>query len=152
MSKSKNKKSAKRKYNPSTIKEPRISPQASPESSLSKNPAWKFSLIDLDGPWGWGKIDSKECLFHIHDCLKEYERKIWSDIDDRRYNHPIPVYKISKEARTRLVELGLDEYDSIYRLRLSGLERVWGIREHESLYFLWWDPKHTVHPLYKKHT
>ena len=142
---SKSKKSPKRKINPKVKKEPRTSPQNLPESTYHRRPAWKLGLIDFAGPWNCEKIDSKECLLRIHNALKDFENKTWAEINDRKNNHPMPVHQLSREAKKRLTEINLDEYDTLYRLTISNKERLWGILDQEYLSIVWWDPNHTVY-------
>ncbi len=141
----------KSKYRHSTSKLPHQGPTTKPESLLEKRPSWRFRLMDMNGEWSCQGL-TKDCLLDIRDKLCQYEQKRWKDIDNRRSDHPIPVHRIPKEAQDRLLELSLDDYDELYRLRLGGAKRLWGIRDHECFYILWWDPKHTVCPSVKKHT
>jgi len=60
-------------------------------------------------------------------------------VQAKKNNHFVPVDQLCKEARDRLAELRLDEVDGLTSLRLSGTERVWGIREYNVLMILWWD-------------
>jgi hypothetical protein len=36
--------------------------------------------------------------------------------------------------------------DDVYRFRLSGERRLWGLRRQDTFYAIWWDPKHQVYP------
>lgn len=56
----------------------------------------------------------------------------------------------NKDALRRLTELTLDDRDEISRLRISNLGRLYGFRERERFYALWWDPKHRVWPSKKR--
>lgn len=78
----------------------------------------------------------------------------WSEIlvDSKKQNHTIPIPELSKEAQSRLREIGNDDIDTLISLRLSGKRRVWGIRTGSTLSILWWDPEHRVCPSKKKHT
>jgi hypothetical protein len=63
----------------------------------------------------------------------------------------MPLNEIEKEASDRLRERELDDLE-LYSFRISAKERIWGIREREAFYIIWWDPGHTVYPVQKKHT
>jgi hypothetical protein len=79
----------------------------------------------------------------------------WFEIEQRSNNkhHPINVGSLSKPARDRFVELELDAgADSVFSLRLSGAERLFGIRDRWIFYLLWWDPEHLVCPAPLKYT
>lgn len=73
-------------------------------------------------------------------------------LDSVLKSHPIPFNKIAREAQKRLKEKELDDLEMLYSIRLSGKERIWGKRENEAFYIIWWDPNHTVCPVQKKHT
>ena len=104
-------------------------------------------------PYGWHEIP-KDKLKDIHKQLADFERRTWREIlvDSKKQNHAIPTGDLSREARTRLEELKLDDVDEVISLRLSGKERVFGIRQDVALTLLWWDPEHEVCPSELKHT
>lgn len=54
------------------------------------------------------------------------------------------------EAQTRLEELKLDDEEELFRFRLDGTARVWGIREGRVFKILWWDPEHEICPSNKR--
>jgi len=138
---------------PSPQKRPNFSPKASPDSVLKRTPVWRFSLMDRQGPWGWANIPSADVFIYVL-CqkLKNFETMTWDEIDRNKQNHIMPVFRVSNQAQKRLKEIKLNDRDELYSLRLSGKERIWGIRALDSFYILWWDPEHTVYPVSKKHT
>lgn len=75
----------------------------------------------------------------------------WSEIKSHQ-SHTVTVSTISNEAQKRLRDIQQDDIDELFSLRLSGTERIWGIRDGRVFYVLWWDPEHTVCPAHKKHT
>lgn len=66
--------------------------------------------------------------------------------------HEVAVESLSKQARDRLLELQHDDVDELYSLRITGRERVIGIRHGSVVKLLWWDPFHEVYPSPKRHT
>lgn len=76
----------------------------------------------------------------------------WLEIEKTNDSHSISVTQIVREAQNRLVELGQDDVSDVYSLRISGRERVWGIRDGSKLKILWWDPNHEICPSPKKNT
>jgi hypothetical protein len=123
-----------------------------PENVSKMTPVWKIGRIDVDGVWGHAHIDRDTLWNQIFPKLKNYELMTWGDItQDPNYNHSVKVWQIVKEARKRLEELGIEE-EQLFRFRLTGTQRVWGIRDRDIFYILWWDPKHEVCPSTKKHT
>jgi hypothetical protein len=124
-----------------------------PESTESKTIVWHVKLVDHEGPFGWcGMAGKREMMRYIHDKLGNFETMTWAEIKANKQNHQCPVAETSQEAQKRLREINLDQYDELFSLRLSGKERIWGIREQRVFRILWWDPKHQVYPSYKKYT
>lgn len=120
-------------------------PRATPESDRDRSPVWLVGRIDFDGPWCWTKMDF-DALRRVHERLSAFERMTFREIEGKQ-NHQIPVERLGKEARDRLIELGIDEYDEVLSLRVTRVERVWGLRAPNGIYLLWWDPMHSVYPM-----
>jgi len=121
-----------------------------PNSYYSKSPSWRFSKADNEHErWSFTKND----VFGDMDIvgrLSDFEKQVWQDIIGDR-NHFIDTHRLIKEARDRMVDLGL-YYDSVFSLTLNGRERIFGIMEDGVLFFLWYDRKHEICPSPKKHT
>ena len=115
--------------------------------------SWQIRLLDFDGPWGWGDMDAKT-LKYVHGKLAQFESMTWAEVNHPNTGcHPIKVRDLCNEARKRLAEIKVIEFEEeLFSLRLSGKERLWGIREHHLFKILWWDPRHDVYPVSKKHT
>lgn len=123
--------------------------------SGGKHPAWRLSLLDLehDGRWSWNVTDA--ALRQIVAFLTQMERLTWTEIraqltgsrsGSHRKHHSIPLEALCSEAQRRLQELGLDEFDELFRFRLNNMTRLWGIVHDSVFYVLWWDPDHQVYP------
>ena len=118
----------------------------SPESFNQMCPVWRLSQIDIDGRWGHSTLDRVTLLQEILPKLKNYESMTWASITaDKKRNHSVSVGNLIPDARKRLVELGIDE-DRLFRFRLTGQQRVWGIRDRDTFAILWWDPQHEICP------
>jgi len=76
----------------------------------------------------------------------------WAEIESGTGSHTIAVGSLSAEARKRLIEIRQDDIDDVFSLRITGAERVFGIRDQWILRILWWDPEHRVCPSFKKGT
>jgi hypothetical protein len=123
------------------------------------HPIWRLSLLDRDhnGSWSW-KVDEPTLAFII-DFLIQMEKLTWKQIRTqgaayvdkiRARHHSQAVDTLCKEAQDRLVELGLDQWDELFRFRVDQLGRLWGVLSKESprvFYPIWWDPDHRVYPL-----
>ena len=104
-------------------------------------------------PFGWHELDTVK-FAEIRQRLIHLEKLTWNEIlvKDKYWNHTVSRSDLSKEARDRLAELQLDDQEEFVSLRLSNLERVWGIRLEGAMTLIWWDPDHQVCPSLKKHT
>lgn len=159
------KKKAKIKDSPNKKRLPRVHRDAerkknaalssAPESITHKKPIWKLGFLDLNCSWGFTTQGSKEDFVRVIEKLKNFEKQTWGEIDrNKKNNHSSPISGMSYAARKRLNDLNIDARDQVvlYSLRLTGKERIWGIREGSEFYFLWWDPEHVVYPSQLKHT
>ncbi len=113
--------------------------------------SWHIRIIDMEGPWGWDKIGNSALLNHIHSKMSNFETMAWPEIL-KKGNHQILVSQVSAKAQKRLKAIKQNDVDELISLRLNSLERIWGIRDRNILKILWWDPKHEVNPVEKKHT
>lgn len=152
MSKKKSKKHPKQKVKVSLVKKPRTDPEVSPKKIIQEKPVWRLGMLDLHGEWGFSKIKDLTTFQTIKERLKNFETMTWGEIEKNRQNHYMETNKICKDAQKRLRKIRLLEYDTLYSLRFLGANRLWGIRDNEILYILWWDPKHTVYHIKKRHT
>ncbi|MNJ98101.1 hypothetical protein D3C87_158630 [compost metagenome] len=88
--------------------------------------------------------------------LREIETKKWHELEKETFgkyakskNHQVEVKDLIKEAKNRLVELNLDDHQELYSLRLTGTQRIWGIRLQNYLKLLWFDFNHKICPSLK---
>lgn len=116
-----------------------------PEGYRHQLIAWHFHRMDNDGKWPC----TMEIIREIQPRLHEYEIKTWNQIFERgTHNHPLPINKLERPAQKRLSDLGLDDTDSLYQLKITnggGKQRLWGIKRENIFQILWWDPLHTVY-------
>jgi hypothetical protein len=123
------------------------------------HPLWRLSLLDHEhnGSWSWRTGGAG--IVKIVAFLTQMERLTWKEIRTQQVrgqrrtlarHHAQAVNTLCSEARNRLEELGLDDWDELFRFRLEGDARLWGILSNESprvFYPIWWDPLHQVYPL-----
>ena len=141
---------------PAIAKEPTVVKIAKAVHGPNPNdlkPAWRISSLQMVDPYGWHQIE-KAKLQEIQQKLALFESLTWNEIlvKAQKQNHSVLRRDLCKAAQDHLVEIGLDDVDELVSLHLSGKERVWGIRSHNVLTVLWWDPDHAVCPSLKKHT
>lgn len=122
-------------------------------SNNDEKPSWRIGLLEMVDPFGWHAIE-KQKLIQIQGKLSNFEGLTWNEIlvTNKHRNHSVEKYKIIKHAQDRLSELEQDDIDEVVSLRLSGQERIWGIRDQSVLRLLWWDPEHQICPSLKSHT
>jgi hypothetical protein len=116
-----------------------------------KAPVWRFGRIDFEGEWGWRNIKDFNIILTIQQRLKNFETMTWNEIIGKEH-HPISTTDLSNNAQSRLLELELDDNEFLYSLRIEGKKRLWGIRDNEILYILWYDHEHSVYPVPLKNT
>ncbi len=91
-------------------------------------------------------------ILKVYEHLRDFEKLTWQEIEtaqSKRGNtkhHNIPVSDLSKPAVKRLKELKLDDLDELFSLRIEGDDRIFGIREFNTLIILWYDEHHKVCP------
>jgi len=143
----------------SNLKKPRTDTSISPESSYPKKPSWKLAKMDFQGNWGFNNINSASELKNLHSKLKNFEGMTWAQIESKkgkrgsRLNHSVRIDKLKMEVQDRLKHIRIfEEYDYLYSLHFNGKGRLWGIKDNEIFYILWWDKDHTVYHTSKRHT
>lgn len=114
--------------------------------------AWCFDHFD-DHVWYCDQYRYKPFV-DIAAKLKGAGNRTWREIvANYRRDHFSDVQDLSPGARDRLKALNYDDQDRLFRIRLSGTERVWGMRgENGKFYVLWWDPQHKVYETKPKKT
>ena len=113
------------------------------------NPSWRFSTVDITGPFAWPKDDAIK--LGILQKLHSFDSMTWGEIEGHDH-HAIPLEKLSKKANEQLQLIKQDDIDEIFSFHFSGKQRIIGIRDRGIVRLLWWDPKHEVCPSVKKHT
>lgn len=109
--------------------------------------AWRFSHVDLGGPFPWC-IECREEYHSVVHTLFEFESKNWNEITSG-VSHLIPTEQLCKEARDRLVEIQKDDFDNLLSLRVTATSRVWCVKIGHIVRPLWWDAEHQVYPVAK---
>lgn len=116
------------------------------------NPLWSFRRIDTLHP-RWS-IKSCNALYdHIILKLKDYEGMTWQEImsasggrSSGTNSHFEDVSDLCKEAQARLIEMHMEDVDRIFSLRLTSLERLYGILDNGIFFVIWYDSNHEIYP------
>lgn len=138
-------KNPKKRFDPSSDKSPKGGEKADVYNKM--NFCWRVDWIDMDGDWGFKKPDCDTIWKQIIPFLHSTETRTWSEIYGARdtSNHPMPVGNVERSARDRLLAIGRGEYETLIQLNVRGGIRLWGIRDRQIFYLLWYDPEHTVY-------
>ncbi|HSX38101.1 MAG TPA: hypothetical protein VLE95_04640 [Chlamydiales bacterium] len=106
--------------------------------------------MDREGPWGWDQFDPLQIKELLQKIFKN-QKLTWQDLRNNG-SHFVNRSDLCPEAQKRLMQIKKDDLDQLFSLRITGRKRLWGIKEGNVLWLLWWDPEHTVCPSLKKHT
>lgn len=121
---------------------------------------WTVCEMDYEysGLWNWD-LKGKEA-HKVLGYLEGLSQKTWGQVeqertggkDRHRKHHPMQVSDLCKEAQKRLKErFQNDELpEELYRFRLAGEVRLWGIRSGRTFKIIWYDRKHRVYPTERK--
>ncbi len=144
------KKQPKQRESPASVKSPKSNVTV---GSVGK-PTWRFSIFDIDGPFGTGKHQLSQINLAevIWPKLRDFESMSWKEIVTMTKSHNVETSKLDVAARRKLESLKIDDIEELFSLRLTGKQRIWGILENSTLKILWWDPEHLVCPSILKHT
>ena len=125
------------------------------DSYLGRHPVWSFKKLDVSSDrWSLNQIDD---LYHdIVLKLRDYEGMTWQEIMSASggrsrgtNNHFENVSDLCKDACDRINVLHMSDIDQVFSLRLSSLERLYGILEDGTYFVLWYDPNHEIYPVEK---
>jgi len=142
-------KKPKQSHYPSTPKKPVSIQPGNVERQILR---WSFLRFD---PYVWhANTYAPTPFYHIASHLRSYESLTWQQIRIRSdRDHPIDPDRIISKARARYSQLGLDDYEELWRFRFTGEQRIWGVRTSEGLFLaIWWDPEHAICPSPLRHT
>lgn len=129
-----------------------------PATTNYKKMVYSMEISDREGEWEWGRSRDwgiKNWNKYINPALIQFSCKTWGEIQSEmtgnrknrhKKHHDMDVDILRKEAQKRLYDLEYDDFDKIFRFRISGRKRLWGFRICECFFFLWYDPKHEIYP------
>ena len=113
---------------------------------------WSFSCFDHFSKWvSRDHEENHFCAIAQH--LGAHEGIPWSEVlGDAQRNHFVPRDRLCKDARDRLDTMNQEDVDELLSFRLTGTNRIWGIKHGPIFRVIWWDPQHRVCPSKKKNT
>lgn len=138
--------------------------EATPESIMQLPMAFRlFELADRDGQWSWGQLRNwctpearggAGCV--IRASLNDMSHLTWSEIlsqttggrERHRKHHSQSWDSLCQEAQERWLAIERTE-EELFRFRVGGKERIWGVRQGATFFVVWWDAEHKVYPTEK---
>jgi hypothetical protein len=132
--------------------------------STACNLTWCKTKADRAGAWSWKEQRAwteKEWETQILPNFKDLEKLAWSEIlfeqktsakGQKRVpkHHKQEISSLVKEAQDRWIEIGLEQYDTVFRFRFGGTTRAWGVKLQGHFYLIWWERYHNIYPTKKR--
>lgn len=106
---------------------------------------WRIARLQMVDPHGWHQLDATK-VEYIRQKLAEYEAKDWNQIwiTEKKHNHHVEVSTFDCPDAREWMRRNLPDQDVLWRLRLTGKERVWGIYREGVFHIIFWDPEHLI--------
>ncbi len=134
---------------PGTNRVPKV---PSVEDANQAQVVWSFYHFDNED-WRHSDTDWHVSFAEVAERLGQYSRRTWAEIaSDPKRDHPCEPASLCPEAQRKLLALGFDTVDQVFRFRFDGTQRLWGFRDRQYFIALWWDPDHQVYPVELKNT
>ena len=134
---------------PEYDKAPRTNPSTEPSYNERETIVWRFSIVDQEGDWGWRRVAGQDWWDDIFPKLQQFESMTWVELmqtsggrSSGNNHHPVTVERLTSRAKRRLRDLGQDDVETLFSLRLDGTRRIYGIRDRRALKLLWYDKFH----------
>lgn len=154
---------------PNTEQNPKIAPQIAHKVSRSGKSikvrhstsrwgqlvTWCDTKKDTEGNWTWGEPrqwNPDEWNGVILPGFQEFEKLTWQEIDaagsgsSHKMHHSQELSEIIREAQDRWCDVGLEEFETLFRFRLGGTRRAWGFIVQAHFHFVWWERYHKIYP------
>jgi hypothetical protein len=122
------------------------------------HPVFCFARFDSETPCERSEekhTSVSKVLLH----LKDRELSAWKDIIGQSggraqgtNSHYVSISELPRKVQRRASEIRLEESE-LFSMRLEGEVRLWGIISPSGkFYVIWYDPKHEIYPVGKRHT
>jgi hypothetical protein len=134
---------------PTGLKQPKI--VEDPLSYKNLKACWRVRSVRLSSPYGWHELALAE-LVEVQQKLAMFESMTWNEIFvvAKNRNHPIPVSDLRCPEARKWMAKNMPDQETLWTLRLSGAERVWGVLSGGAYQVVFWDPQHLIYPSAKK--
>lgn len=130
---------------PSISKKPIISRWPTDNESRERI-AWRVGDAELVDPWPWTAISPEDAV-RVHRLLSDLEKMTWGEACQGGTKVKLErLADAPPRVRHVLEDCQRDDVDHLVNIRLTGVERIWGVRRGNACHLLWWDPRHEVWP------
>ena len=106
--------------------------------------AWRFSNADINGPYSCGSFDLTDFQL-LWDKLRSFERMNIAQLRSQGSYHALEPVKASRDAKSRLRALQLDDVTMLHSFRIQRKCRLWCMQHENIMSILWWDRNHKVY-------
>lgn len=131
----------------------RMNSSLNPERYNSETPVWSIKCVDSDSRWAFQCLTLDCFMKEVFLKLQDFETMTWQEIlkasggkKHGNNSHNVSVANICKDAQKRLREIGMNDIDELFSLRLAAKKRVWGVRNGRALEIIWYDDNHEICP------
>ncbi|HFK8851895.1 TPA: hypothetical protein ACG2TO_004176 [Klebsiella pneumoniae] len=116
---------------------------------------WCARHADVNGQWEWGELrqwNEGEWDDPIILGMNALQGLDWQEIqkmasgERHLMHHDHDITDLCDEAVARWMDLGYEQFDTIFRFRLGNTRRAWGIELHGHFYLIWYERKHKIYP------
>ena len=120
---------------------------------------WCATKKDCDGKWSWHEDrawSDEEWSNTIQPKFLDFAKKTWGEIVRMAYgkgakrkkmHHGHDISDLVEEAQHRWKEVGLEEFDAVFRFRLGATKRAWGYIAQSHFFLVWWERSHQIYPV-----
>jgi hypothetical protein len=130
---------------PTGLKQPKVAEE--PQSFNHLKASWRVRNVQMIQPYGWHELTVAEILY-VKDKLGSFESMTWNEIFviAKKQNHDISVADLRCDVARRWMARNMPDQPTLWTIRFSGAERVWGIFSGGAYQVVFWDPKHLIYP------
>jgi hypothetical protein len=120
---------------------------ADPISYLHLKASWRVRHVQMATPYGWREL-SPEQIVYVQSKLSAFESMTWKEIfvDAKKQNHAIEVGDLKCDKARKWMESNMKGQPTLWTLRFTGKQRVWGIFSEGAYQIVFWDPEHQICP------
>lgn len=141
-------KKTRRNINPTSSKTIRI--EREPTGFDTYNFKWRISSTYIDynhSAYGWNDIPVAYLLGTIVTRLHNLEGQTWAEIKSAdNHCHSKEIIQLTTDLQNSLKERNLEHLEDLFQISVGSVPRIFGYREKQIFYPVWWDEKHKICP------